>query len=160
MLLICYLYVMCTPRQKENSRNLWSSIKEKQMNYRWWFCVKLTHEERERKKKVHESKKILIATFLSKIKTNKEESMTCFIFFFCILLSLNMKSYYSNALCRSFFVNFERRRIKCWPPVDLYLNIEKSILKNQVWWTGFSACKNQFRNWFLQATQAVKIQFV
>ena len=33
------------------------------------------------------------------------------------------------------------------PPVDLYLIFEKS------------SCKNQFRNWFLQATQAVKIQF-
>ena len=31
--------------------------------------------------------------------------------------------------------------------------------KNQVRKTGFLACKNQFRNWFLQATQAVKIQF-
>ena len=33
------------------------------------------------------------------------------------------------------------------------------FLKNQVRQTGFLACKNQFRNWLLQATQAVKIQF-
>ena len=45
------------------------------------------------------------------------------------------------------------------PPVDLYLNFEKSSWKNQVRRTGFLACKNQFRNLFLQATQAVKIQF-
>ena len=32
-------------------------------------------------------------------------------------------------------------------------------LKNQVQWTGFLTCKNQFQNWFLQSTQAVKIQF-
>ena len=42
-------------------------------------------------------------------------------------------------------------------PVDLYLI--KSSCKNQFQWTGFLACKNQFRNWFLQATQAVKIKF-
>ena len=45
------------------------------------------------------------------------------------------------------------------PPVDLYLNFEKSSWKTQVRWTGFLTCKNQFRNWFLQATQAVKIKF-
>ena len=45
------------------------------------------------------------------------------------------------------------------PPVDLYMNFEKSRLKNHVPQTGFLACKNQFRNWFLLATQAVKIQF-
>ena len=44
--------------------------------------MKLTHEERERKKKSSRVEKILIATFLSKIKTNKEESMTCFIIIF------------------------------------------------------------------------------
>ena len=44
-------------------------------------------------------------------------------------------------------------------PVDLYLNFEKSSWKNQVRLTGFLACKNQFWNWFLQATQAVKIKF-
>ena len=32
------------------------------------------------------------------------------------------------------------------PPVDLYLNFEKSSWKNQVQRTGFLACKNQFRN--------------
>ena len=32
------------------------------------------------------------------------------------------------------------------PPVDLYLNFEKSSWKNQVRRTGFLACKNQFRN--------------
>jgi hypothetical protein len=32
-------------------------------------------------------------------------------------------------------------------------------LKNQVRRTGFLACKNQFQNRFLQATQAVKIKF-
>ena len=36
-----------------------------------------------------------------------------------------------------------------YPPVDLYLNIEKSKWKIQVWQTEFLACKNQFRNWFL-----------
>ena len=35
----------------------------------------------------------------------------------------------------------------------------KNKLKNQFQWTGFLACKNQFRNWFLQATYAVKIKF-
>ena len=39
-----------------------------------------------------------------------------------------------------------------WPPVDLNLISEKSSLKNQVRWTGFLTCKNQFRTWFLQAT--------
>ena len=42
----------------------------------------------------------------------------------------------------------------------LICTFEKSSWKIQVQWTGFLACKNQFRNWFLQATQAVKIQFV
>ena len=46
-----------------------------------------------------------------------------------------------------------------FPPVDLYFISDKSSWKNQVQRTGFLACKNQFRNWFLQATQAVKIQF-
>ena len=32
-------------------------------------------------------------------------------------------------------------------------------LKNHVRQTGFLACKNQFRNWFLHASQAVKIKF-
>ena len=45
------------------------------------------------------------------------------------------------------------------PPVDLYLIFEKSSCKNQVRQSGFLVCKNQLRNWFLQATQAVKIQF-
>ena len=44
-------------------------------------------------------------------------------------------------------------------PVDLYLNLEKSSWKNQVQRTGFLVCKYQFRNRFLQATQAVKIKF-
>ena len=44
-------------------------------------------------------------------------------------------------------------------PVHLYLIFEKSSLKNRVRWTGLLTCKNQFQNWFLQATQAVKIQF-
>ena len=35
---------------------------------------------------------------------------------------------------------------------------EKSSWKNQVQRTGFLASKNQFRNWFLQATSAVKIK--
>ena len=35
----------------------------------------------------------------------------------------------------------------------------KIMLKTQVQWTGFLACKNQFRDWFFQATQAVTIQF-
>ena len=43
--------------------------------------------------------------------------------------------------------------------VELYLNFEKSSWKNQVRRTGFLACKNQFWNWFLQTTQAVKIKF-
>jgi hypothetical protein len=52
----------------------------------------------------------------------------------------------------------------CWNPqlycpIHLYLIFEKSSWKNQVQRIGFLACKNQFRNWFLQATQAVKIQF-
>ena len=46
------------------------------------------------------------------------------------------------------------------PLVKLYLISEKSSLKNQVRWTGFLTCKNKFWNWFLQATKAVKIQFV
>ena len=45
------------------------------------------------------------------------------------------------------------------PPVDLYLNFEKLSWKNNVRWNRFLACKNQFRIWFLQATDAVKIQF-
>ena len=45
-------------------------------------------------------------------------------------------------------------------PIHLYFIFEKSSLKNQVRRTVFLTCKNQFRNWFLQATQAVKIQFV
>ena len=45
-------------------------------------------------------------------------------------------------------------------PVDLYLNFEKSSWKNQIRRTGFLAYKNQFWNWFLQAKQALKIQFV
>jgi hypothetical protein len=38
------------------------------------------------------------------------------------------------------------------------LIFEKSSCKNQVRQTGFLACRNQFRNRFLQAAQAVKIQ--
>ena len=34
-----------------------------------------------------------------------------------------------------------------------------SRLKNQVRRTVFLTCKNQFRNWFLQATQVVKFKF-
>ena len=49
---------------------------------------------------------------------------------------------------------------KTKPFVDLYLNFEKSSWKTQGHRTGFLACKNRFLNWFLQATQAVKIQFV
>ena len=45
------------------------------------------------------------------------------------------------------------------PSVDLYLNFEKSSWKTTVQQTGFLAGKNQYRNWFYQATQAVKIQF-
>ena len=44
-------------------------------------------------------------------------------------------------------------------PIYLYLIFEKSSLKNQVRQTGFLTCKIQFQNYFLQATQAVKIQF-
>ena len=36
---------------------------------------------------------------------------------------------------------------------------ENQVWKIQVQQTGFLTCKNQFRNWFFQATQAVKIQF-
>ena len=43
-------------------------------------------------------------------------------------------------------------------PIYLCLIFEKSSLKNQVQGTEFLTCKNQFRNWFLQATQAVKIK--
>ena len=43
--------------------------------------------------------------------------------------------------------------------VDLYLNFENSNRKTQVCQIGILACKNQFRNEFLQDTQAVKIQF-
>ena len=32
------------------------------------------------------------------------------------------------------------------PPVDLYLDFEKSSWKNQVQRTGFLACRNQFQN--------------
>ena len=39
------------------------------------------------------------------------------------------------------------------------IKFEKSSSRNQVRRTGFLTCKNQFRNRFLQATQAVKIQF-
>ena len=49
-------------------------------------------------------------------------------------------------------------KLKSKPPVDLYLNFEKSKWKTQVQQTGFLACKNQFWNRFLQPTQAVKIQ--
>ena len=44
-------------------------------------------------------------------------------------------------------------------PVDLFLNFEKLSWETQVWKTGFLVCKNQFQNWFLQGTQAVKIHF-
>ena len=44
-------------------------------------------------------------------------------------------------------------------PVNLYLNFDKSSWKNQFQKTGFLACKNQFRNWFVQATQTIKIKF-
>ena len=44
-------------------------------------------------------------------------------------------------------------------PIHLYLVFEKSSLKKQIRQNGFLACKNLFRNWFLKATQAVKIQF-
>ena len=37
---------------------------------------------KRKKEKSSRVEKILIATFLSKIKTNKEESMTCFIIHF------------------------------------------------------------------------------
>ena len=40
-------------------------------------------------------------------------------------------------------------------PIHLYLIFEKSSLKIQVWQTGFLT----FKNWFLQATQALKILF-
>ena len=46
------------------------------------------------------------------------------------------------------------RRISDVRPIYLYLIFEKSSLKNRR--TGFLTCKNQFWNWFLQATQAVK----
>ena len=49
---------------------------------------------------------------------------------------------------------------KTYRPIHLYLIFEKSSLQNQVRRTGFLTCENQFRNGFLQATQAVKIQFV
>jgi hypothetical protein len=39
------------------------------------------------------------------------------------------------------------------------IDFEKSSCKSQVPKTGFLASKNQFPNWFLKATQAVKIQF-
>ena len=35
---------------------------------------------------------------------------------------------------------------RSYPPVDLYLNFEKSSWKTQVRRTGFLACKNEFRN--------------
>ena len=57
---------------------------------------------KRKKEKSSRVEKILIATFLSKIKTNKEESMTCFIIFFCILLSLNMKGKYAQLFGRLF----------------------------------------------------------
>ena len=49
--------------------------------------------------------------------------------------------------------------VKALRPIHLYLIFEKSSLKNQVRRTGFLTYKKQFQNWFLQATQAVKIQF-
>ena len=55
--------------------------------------------------------------------------------------------------------NQNGRRGLATSPIHLYLIFEKSSLKNQVRRTGFLICKNQFRNWFLKATQAVKIQF-
>ena len=41
----------------------------------------------------------------------------------------------------------------CWSVLEFK---KKSSWKTQVPWTGFLAFKNQFGNWFLQATQAVK----
>ena len=44
-------------------------------------------------------------------------------------------------------------------PIHLYLIFEKSSLKKQVRRIVFLTCINQFRNCFLQATLAVKVQF-
>ena len=70
-----------------------------------------------------------------------------------------------NALERNMFLTSEfwtpyptRRFEGDTPPVDLYLISEKSSLKNQVQRTEFLTSKKQFQNWFLHATQAVKIQ--
>ena len=49
---------------------------------------------------------------------------------------------------------------KILSPIHLYLIFEKSSLKNQVQQTELLTCINQFWNWFLQATEAAKIQFV
>ena len=51
-----------------------------------------------------------------------------------------------------------KSKLRASPPVDLYLIFEKSSCKNPVRQTGFLACINKFWNWFLQATQAVKIK--
>ena len=75
--------------------------------------------------------------------------------------------HWSNVLLRAGqtftmgWIYFWRSSILVFPPVYLYLISGKSSWKNQVWRTGFLACKNQFQNWnwFLQATQAVKIKF-
>ena len=47
-----------------------------------------------------------------------------------------------------------RNNTPCWS-VSIF---ENSSWKNQVGRTGFLACKNPFRNWFLYTTQAVKIK--
>ena len=80
-----------------------------------------------------------------------------FVAFYQLVASFSYKVTSKAAQIEKF--KLKRVRLEHLPPVDLCLIFEKSSCKNQVRQTGFLATKNQYRNWFLQATQAVKIQF-
>ena len=56
----------------------------------------------------------------------------------------------------NFHVKIVRKLTPCWSVLEFWkIKLENSSLTNWI-----LACKNQFRNWFWQATQAVKIQCV
>ena len=63
------------------------------------------------------------------------------------------KAWWNSDFASKFFV-----LLSDFTPVHLYLIFEKLSWENQVQQIGFLACINQLQNWFLQATQAVKIQ--
>ena len=74
--------------------------------------------------------------------------------------------WFHGTTSQNIFISWKSKSMKIpmwfwidYRPIHLYLIFEKSSLKIQVRRTGFLTCKNQFQNWFLQATQAVKIQF-